>query len=158
MNPFALILNVADMVIDSIKDHEGFRARPYKDSTGHETIGYGTNIDKGLTEEEADMLLRFRLNKLLSQLATRAPFDLDVLPQQCQQALAQMAYNLGVGGLLRFKRMWAALERLDFDEAADEALDSKWAEQVGQRARDIAGQIRACKYRVAATQARADFR
>ena len=46
-----------------------------------------------------------------------------------------MAYNLGVDGLLKFKKMWKALEKQDYQTAAEEMKDSKWYHQVGRRSK-----------------------
>ena len=49
-----------------------------------------------------------------------------------------MAFNLGVPRLCKFKNMWAAIHEKDFDTAAEEMLDSRWAEQVKGRATELA--------------------
>ena len=53
-----------------------------------------------------------------------------------------MGFQLGIGGLLGFRKMWAALERSDYAQAAEEALDSRWAEQTPNRAQEVAEWIR----------------
>ena len=127
--------------IDGLKRDEGFVAKPYKDSEGLLTIGYGTLIEDGITKEEAGLLLRHRLENTMQELESRKP-RVRNLPAPLQSALAQMAYNLGVPRLLKFKMMWAALEQGDYALAADEALDSRWATQVGARANRITELIR----------------
>ena len=127
--------------IDDLERDEGFVAKPYKDSEGLLTIGYGTLIEDGITKEEARLLLNHRLEKMIGELETRKPM-VRGLPSPVQSALAQMAYNLGVPRLTKFKKMWSALERKDYSTAAIEALDSRWAEQVGTRASRITELIR----------------
>ena len=51
-----------------------------------------------------------------------------------QNVLLEMCFNLGAPRLNQFYKMWEAVERRDFKEAAAQMLDSKWAQQVGQRA------------------------
>ena len=87
------------------------------------------------------MLLNHRLEKTMQELEGRKP-RIKNLPLPLQSALAQMAYNLGVPRLMQFKKMWAALEQGNYAAAADEALDSRWAEQVGSRANRITELIR----------------
>ena len=53
-----------------------------------------------------------------------------------------MAFNLGVGGLFKFRRMITALERGDFDAAANEMVDSAWYWQVGRRAQRLTKMMR----------------
>lgn len=131
------------MIADLIKRHEGLRLKPYRDSVGKLTIGYGRNLeDVGITEEEADILRDHDIARVVKGLDEALPWwrGLDATKQN---ALMDMAFNLGIRGLLGFTKMLAALRRGDWDAAADEALDSKWARQVGQRAHDDAALLRA---------------
>ena len=132
---------IEDSTIDSLKLDEGFMAKPYRDSEGLLTIGYGTLIEEGITKDEARLLLNHRLEKMIRELETRKPMVRE-MPLPVQSALSQMAYNLGVPRLMKFKMMWRALERSDYVDAAQEALDSTWATQVGDRANRIAELIR----------------
>lgn len=120
-----------------IAKHEGFRAFPYHCPSGKLSIGYARNIEeRGITHEEAELLLK---NDILICKQELAPFSWYAFqPQNVKNALINMCYNLGLSRLLGFKRMIAALEREDYTNAAKEALDSKWARQVGDRAKDIA--------------------
>ena len=128
-----------------LKRDEGFRSKPYHDSEGYLTIGYGTLLKKGISKEEAGLLLGCRMREILTELKARAPVQFNLLPRHVRRALGNMAYNLGVPRLLQFKCMWRALENEDFSKAADEALKSKWARQVGQRAERISTLIRGKK-------------
>jgi len=121
--------------------HEGFSGRPYEDATGHLTIGYGRNLDaRPLDEAEGRWLLERDLSRLEAELE-RMPLYLSLDPVR-RAALLEMAYNLGVRGLAGFRRMLAALARRDWETAAAEALDSRWAKQVGARAERIAHRLR----------------
>jgi len=53
-----------------------------------------------------------------------------------------MAYNLGIAGLNKFRKMWAAIDVADYATAAEEMLDSKWAKQVGVRAIRLSRRMR----------------
>ena len=129
-------------LIERVKVKEGFRNRPYLDTVGKLTIGYGRNLaDVGLTAREAEYLLFNDLEKAFFQLRTTLPFwtALDEVRQDC---LIEMAFNLGLAGLLKFSNMLMALAAQDYETAAREALDSKWARQVGRRADEIAQMMR----------------
>ena len=124
-----------DRVIESLKQEEGFEGMPYEDSLGIPTIGYGIKLP--LSEEEAEILLKHRLDKKILEISEKEPFFLD-LPETAQEVIANMAYQLGVGGVLQFKKMWEALKNRDYQKAADEMLDSKWAKQTPNRAKRLA--------------------
>lgn len=121
--------------------HEGLKLKPYRCTSGKLTIGVGRNLDdKGITEEEAIALLQNDITYFEEELRRRLPSFRTF--SGCRQAvLINMAFNLGVRGLLNFKNMLNALEREDYDEAAIELLNSHYAVQVGIRAHELAEQL-----------------
>lgn len=122
--------------------HEGFRAHLYRCTAGALTIGYGTNISEGISEDEALLLLRSRLGQVVAVLEHRFSWWPRLTPAR-RQVLASMGYQLGLAGLLRFRRMLAAVAIEEWDQAADEMLDSKWArEDSPRRARELAEMMR----------------
>lgn len=121
-----------------LKKHEGFRSTPYLDTVGKWTIGYGRNLeDVGISRQEALYLLRHDIGKAEQSVYALYPF-FDALSQVRQAVLVSMAFNLGRRGLSAFHKMRHALEMGDYDLAAHEMLDSKWAKQVGARAYTLA--------------------
>ena len=139
-------------LIDSIKRHEGFSPTAYRCPTGRLTIGFGRCVDPdepgtGITEEEAEDLLA---NDLIAfeAAARRVVGDniWSLLNQVRREALIEMAFNMGAGNLAKFKRMINALMAEDYEGAATQALDSRWADQVGKRADRIAERIRTGEY------------
>ena len=130
-----------DNVKKWIKFHEGRRLKQYKDIVDKWTIGHGRNIeDNGISKEEADFMFENDFARCEKELA---PFSWYVnQPKNVQDALMNMCFNLGIGRLLGFKKMIAALTAKNYTLAAIEALDSKWATQVGQRAKDVALRMR----------------
>lgn len=122
---------------------EGFRAKPYRCSAGILTIGYGTNIEE-ISEEEARYLLDRRTTLAIVDLACFPWFH--SLDSVRKRALINMRYQLGPSRFRGFKKMIAALARGDFNAAADEALDSKWAKlDTPERAARVAGRLRTGK-------------
>ena len=114
----------------------------YRDPLGYWTRGYGKLVDPeergaGLTEEEARYLLQNTLCDIWDELVERFPWVTDK-PIEVQEALLNQAYNLGVPRLAKFKNMLWAIETDDGEHAFSEALNSKWAKQVGERAYRIA--------------------
>ena len=122
---------MSNKLIELIKEDEGFRGINYLDSLNIPTIGFGTKLP--LTEAEAELILQFRLNQKISHLLDKKPIIL-TLNQDRQIVLFSLAYQLGVTGLLNFKRMWSAIEDNDFATASMELLDSKYATQTPSRA------------------------
>ena len=126
---------------DELRRDEGFVAHAYEDSEGYLTIGYGRLIDEalggGLSEAEARLLLENDILDALNDLDRSVPWWRD-LPDPAGRALANMAFNLGWPRLAGFVKMLAALEAGNLETAAAEALNSKWARQVGDRSRRIA--------------------
>lgn len=130
-------MNTRDLIGDLIRD-EGIRLKPYTDTVGKLTIGIGRNLDDvGITLHEARHLCDGDITRVFMELDNRLPWWRSLTENQ-QRGLANMAFNLGLPRLLRFEKMLAALEVGDGEKAAAEALDSKWAKQVGERADRIA--------------------
>ncbi|MEK9669529.1 MAG: glycoside hydrolase family protein [Gammaproteobacteria bacterium] len=115
---------------------------------GHLTIGYGRLIDpevagSGITEEEAEALLMSDIERF--EEAAERVVGSEVwswLSQRRRDVLTEMCFNMGPSNLAKFQNMIAALEVQDYDLAAAEALDSRWAKQVGQRAERLARRLR----------------
>jgi lysozyme len=117
---------------------ESFRQFPYTDTIGNLTIGIGRNlIDRGISFNEALYLLDEDISYFHNKLSTHLPFFLK-LTENRQIALINMCFTLGVQGFLNFRQMMLALECHDYERAAKEMLDSKWAQQVGQRSERLA--------------------
>ena len=119
---------------DQLIDHEGLELKPYQCTAEKLTIGVGRNIeDRGITEDEARYLLKNDIKIVEDELLEKKPVvaGLDAVRQR---VLVDMGFNLGIPTLLKFQNMWAAIEEEDFETAADEAMDSRWAKQVGRRA------------------------
>ena len=132
-----------DELVEEVKREEGFVAKVYLDTKGKQTIGYGTLLEDGITEAEAELLLRHRLGLMAEELERSRIGDVyKNLQPNAQRAVLNMAYNMGVPSLLGFKRMWAALREGDYEGAAAEALDSDYARELPARAGRVAGMMR----------------
>lgn len=116
-----------------VKMNEGFSPTMYKDTEGIWTIGIGFNLEEGFTMEECMLILDHRLRNLVDNVARAIP-SYNRLDSVRKIVLVDMAYNLGIRGLLKFRKMLAAVQRRDFEDAAKELLDSRYAAQVGGRA------------------------
>ena len=129
-------MTASDKLVELLKIHEGFRAKVYKCTAGKLTIGYGLNVeDKGLTEAQAEYLLRDHLAELRGNLGALPWFQ--TLDDVRQAVVIDMAYNLGIGGLLKFQKMISWVRVGNFKLAAGEMRNSRWYNQVGQRAKRL---------------------
>ena len=134
------LIQESTSLIETIKQEEGFRSKPYRDSEGVLTIGYGLNLSEGITRAEADWLLRSRLDHSTHCLERSwEPYYRQ--SQKTQDALSDMAYQLGCAGVISFKRMLRALEKVDCAEAKAQALDSDWHRETPERAERVTGRL-----------------
>lgn len=125
-----------------LAEDEGFSGVPYKCTSGKVTIGYGFNLDDWpLTPAECLPILKSRADKVKADLANRIGAFYR-LPEAAQDVLINMAYQMGVGGLMGFKRFLRALEAGKFEDAYHEMMQSQWAQQTPNRARRLADIIR----------------
>jgi lysozyme len=113
--------------------HEGFRPKPYLDTEGRLTVGYGYNLDAGMTKAEAHALMCTKYQAVIRGLRDRYEWYSKLTPNR-QRALAEMAYQLGINGVSKFSKMIAACRLGKWETAAHEMLDSKWARQTPVRA------------------------
>ncbi len=117
---------------------KGFNYGYTEEECGKLTIGIGRNLeDRGITKDEALYMLENDIKYVKDELAKRISF-FNNLDNIRQEILINMAFNLGIKGLLGFKKMLKALEEKDFTKASEEMLNSKWAEQVKNRAKELA--------------------
>lgn len=126
---------ISSKLVRQVGAHEGCERFVYKDTMGYYTIGRGRCVDsrvgKGLSQQEIDYLLLNDLNECFDNLDKFAWFR-KIDDEVRQGVIIELRFNLGLKGLLSFKRMISAIEVGDFDEAAEEMLDSKWSKQVGE--------------------------
>lgn len=127
--------------------HEALRLKPYEDFLTEDiTIGVGRNLDSlGITEEEALYLLNNDIERCDKELL----YNFKWYPDLCrvrQDAMINLCFNLGITRLKTFKKALSAMKAGDYNLAADEFLDSKWADQVGYRALEISDMIRTGRY------------
>jgi lysozyme len=133
-------------LIEQLKIHEGFRSNVYTCSAGKKTCGYGRNLDDvGISEEEAEMLLKNDIYEATNQLLNAFPW-MATFSDVRISAMINFTFNVGIGTVKTFTKSIDALKKEDFNLAADMMLDSRWAEQVGDRAIQITEQIRTGKW------------
>lgn len=135
-------------LVEQLRKHEGVRSHAYKCSANMITVGVGRNIDEnggiGLSDDEIDYLLANDIKRCQAELLAFSWFiDLDSVRQD---AMTNLLFNLGMTRLLGFKNALSAMERSEFETAAAEFMDSRWAKQVGYRADEVCEMIRTGRY------------
>ena len=146
-------------LLQELVKHEGLRLQVYQDTLGIDTIGIGRNLkDRGISKAELDeldiptidhvyeygiteadaMLLAENDVQIVEEELLRAHPCVEDLDAVRQLVLVDMAFNMGVPRLCKFKKMWNAIHEKKFDAASKEMLDSRWANQVKSRSVKLA--------------------
>ena len=123
---------VVSELTDLIAEHEGKSLSMYTDTVGVPTIGYGHNLQTPISEHAAKVILADDVKVAIDELDDRMDWWRD-LPDPAQLVLASMVFNLGWPRFSRFKKLIAALEDRDFNEAAAQMEDSFWYQQIKTR-------------------------
>lgn len=128
-----------NLTIKILELEEGWRERPYYCSEGYPTVGYGFKIGG-----KGDPLPRFSLPRkagdawlaeLLDEVSAEVSEHMKTVTRAERRAIIlSMCYQLGIKGCFAFTKMWAAIAEKDWQEAAKQMLDSKWARQTPERA------------------------
>tara|TARA_Y100001963_G_scaffold120390_1_gene168278 strand:- start:165 stop:569 length:405 start_codon:yes stop_codon:yes gene_type:complete len=129
-------------LIDSIKQHEGYVKRVYKDSLGIDTIGYGFAIkDLELDQDICDMILDRKLKDLERMVNSKFNWY-RYMPPEIKNVVIEMCYQLGVTGFSNFRKTITFLQNKQFHDASVEMLDSRWAEQTPVRAKELSNRVK----------------
>ena len=124
-------------IIEQLKIHEGYKPTVYKCTAGVDTIGIGFAIkDLNLSEEVCEMILTEKLEALEERFEKK--FDwFHTSPVEVRNVMLNMAYQLGFAGFCKFKKTIAYLQEAEWELASSEMLDSKWAVQTPNRAKEL---------------------
>ena len=137
-------------VKERIRKHEGYRDTVYSDSLGFATIGYGhlvlptDDFVEGVTYPKED------LEKLFDVDFNQALQSADDLLQEIESnhiirgVICEMCFQLGKPRVMKFKKMWQALRDSDYEEAANQMIDSAWHKQTTSRCEGLASVMRGC--------------
>ena len=139
---------------EMLRRHEGVESHAYLCSQNFMTIGVGRNVDAGddgrarglgLSDDEIDYLLENDIGRVTKELNNEYKWFSD-LDKVRQDAMIDISFNLGQTRLRAFKNALAAMAANDWDEAADQFMDSRWSGQVGNRAKELTEMIRTGEY------------
>lgn len=144
-----------DQLRQELADDEGCRYEIYLDHLGLETFGighlvtkddpeYGMPVGTEISEERVQQVFRRDIAVTIEDCHRIYP-DFDKLPEEAQLVIANMCFNLGYPRLSKFKGMKKCVDDRDWEGAADEMIDSKWFDQVPNRAKRLVSRIRKLK-------------
>ena len=137
-------------VKDRIKKHEGFRNTVYLDSLGKATIGYGHLLTEDDDFEEGIQYDKSLLENLFDKDFNRSAYNAEQLLEginicdTAREIIVEMVFQLGIGGVSKFKKMFEALRKKDYNEAAEQMLDSQWRVQTPKRCEELSSLMRSC--------------
>lgn len=134
---------------EQLRRDEGEVLHEYKDHLGYSTIGVGRLIDKrrggGITREESDFLLANDILQVKKEVIRNLPWVRDLTPER-QGVLLNMAFQMGVAGLMGFKVTLGWIRQGRYEDAARGMLNSLWAKQTPSRAKRLSEQMRTSKW------------
>ena len=131
-----------------IKEHEGFRDTVYSDSLGFATIGYGhlvlptDNFVEGVTYPKEQLEVLFDKDFQIALTSANELVDGLDLNHIAKGVIIEMCFQLGKPRVMKFKKMWEALRNNDFEEAANQMIDSAWHKQTTSRCESLAATMR----------------
>lgn len=147
-----------------LRVHEGEKLFPYKCPAGYWTIGVGRNLEGkglsvtecmklGLASTQRNEVIAILKQRGINKLESEYLLDNDIkdftvelnkridwfklLPENIQKVLINMAFNMGVAGLLEFKKTLSFIKNKQYKQASAEMLNSAWSKQVGNRAIEL---------------------
>lgn len=129
-----------DALLEQLVEHEGLRLKPYRCTAGKLTIGCGRNLDdRGISKDEALYLLQNDIKECINDAEAVIGSQVwEGLSEARKRVLVDMRFNLGAGGIRTFKNTLQAIREGRYDDASRGMLNSKWAGQVGRRAKTLA--------------------
>jgi lysozyme len=141
-----------ERLLESVKKHEGYRNKVYLDTLGKRTVGVGHLCVEDFWEDDKEYEESFLMEILQKDLqeAIRGAKELMEehgcadIDERAEEIIIEMVFQLGRTGVKKFRNMWKALSEHNYVGASYEMLDSKWAKQTPNRAKDMAEQMKAC--------------
>ena len=133
-----------DQLREQLKIDEGVKYEIYNDHLGYATFGIGHLVVEGdeehgkpigtpISEERVNSVFDSDVATYVTEAKKVVP-NLDTLPEEAQEVIVNMCFNMGAPRLSKFKKFIGGVNSGDWNTAAVEMMDSRWADQVGARA------------------------
>ena len=135
-----------ERLMESVKQHEGYRNKVYLDTLGKRTVGVGHLCVEDFWEDDKEYDEKFLLEILEKDLGQEIigarelmmEHDCIDINEKAEEILIEMVFQLGKTGVSKFRKMWDALSEKNYIGASYEMLDSRWAKQTPNRAKAMA--------------------
>ena len=138
-------------LLESVKKHEGYRNKVYLDTLGKRTVGVGHLCVEDFWEDGKEYDEKFLMDTLQKDLQGSIDGAEDLckglkISDDAKILIIEMIFQLGKKGVSKFRNMWKALQQdpPQYDVAATEMLDSRWAKQTPNRAKEMSDHMRDC--------------
>jgi len=138
-------------LLESVKKHEGYRNKVYLDTLGKRTVGVGHLCVEDFWEDGKEYDEKFLMDTLQKDLQGSIDGAEDLckglkISDDAKILIIEMIFQLGKTGVKKFRNMWKALQQdpPQYDVAATEMLDSRWAKQTPNRAKEMSDHMRDC--------------
>ena len=147
-------MNIAQLR-EQLKIDEGVKYEIYKDHLGYDTFGighlvvkedaeFGQSVGTKVSEDRVNEVFEKDVQKMIKEAKILFP-NFDSLPEEAQQVIVNMTFNMGRPRLSNFKKFIAYINESKWEEASKEMLNSAWAKQVGKRAQRLSDRIKVIK-------------
>ena len=140
-----------ERLLQSVKDHEGYRNKVYLDTLGKRTVGVGHLCVEDFWEDDKEYEEKFLMTILEHDLQSAIKGAKELMSENgcndideiAEELIIEMVFQLGKTGVSKFRNMWKHLSALEYSMAASEMLDSRWAKQTPNRAQAMSAQMAA---------------
>jgi len=138
-----------ERLLQSVKDHEGYRNKVYLDTLGKRTVGVGHLCVEDFWEDDKEYEEKFLMTILEHDLQTAVKGSKELMEEHgcsdiddlAKELIIEMVFQLGKTGVSKFRNMWKHLSALEYSLAANEMLDSRWAKQTPNRAQNMSNKM-----------------
>ena len=138
-----------ERLLQSVKDHEGYRNKVYLDALNKRTVGVGHLCVEEFWEDDKEYEEKFLMDILEADLQNAIKGAEELIQEhQCtdiddlaKELIIEMVFQLGKTGVSKFRNMWKHLSVMEYSLAASEMLDSRWAKQTPNRAQNMSNKM-----------------
>ena len=138
-----------ERLLKSVKKHEGYRNKVYLDTLGKRTVGVGHLCVEDFWEDDKEYEEKFLMTILEHDLQSAIKGAKELMSENgcndideiAEELIIEMVFQLGKTGVSKFRNMWKHLSALEYSSAASEMLDSRWAKQTPNRAKNMSAQM-----------------